>query len=170
MDPLVPHLSFDSHDSVLRQSARLNHRDPFGGEISKDFLRTDVRSCENEPLMTFKLRRRRICLQLQVKGTFSTMTNICLHGQRSLGFQDSETSFNKTLNLIPNTGQTFAPKLLCLESCYLSDLERSSTHLVVLRQLSDLLHVTFVSNNDERLQDGVISILVTLANNPNSLN
>lgn len=51
----LPHLSLNLHDSLLRQSARLNHGDSFSGEISKNFLmKTDVRSCSNEPVTTLR--------------------------------------------------------------------------------------------------------------------
>lgn len=51
----LPHLRFNLHDSLLRQRARLNHGDSLSGEASKHFLmKTDMRSCSNEPVMTFR--------------------------------------------------------------------------------------------------------------------
>lgn len=35
---VVPHLSFDLHDPLLRQRARLHHEDPFSRQVPKDFL------------------------------------------------------------------------------------------------------------------------------------
>lgn len=41
----LPHLTFNLHDSLLRQSARLNYGDSFSGEVSKHFLmKTEVGS------------------------------------------------------------------------------------------------------------------------------
>lgn len=45
-------------------------------------------------------------------------------------------------------------KPMTLPTASMAGSERGSTHLVLLRQLGDLLHITLVSNDDERLQTG----------------
>lgn len=66
------------------------------------------------------------------------VTTSCLQRRQS-------PRLNKSPSLTPTT----------LQTDFMSDSERSSTHLVFLRQLGDFLHVTLVSNNDERLQTGL---------------
>lgn len=90
-----------------------------------------------------------------------------LHIHRSFGSQGSAArpefvsschyllpTLNKKLNIITTTLQTFDKHSAVTWFPVISDWERSSTHLVFLRQLGDLLHITFVGNNDERLHKG----------------